>query len=330
MENLGYDIETKAGGMVKVKDTHEGPYFGTVQLGNNGLWYASFFVKVLSAATIVISSTLSVIGNKDSALLAFTTVGFTVSTLAERDTTFWCARPRIGGRRSFVEQHTGAELAPVYRADKLFFVDLSFGGPDEELTARVSLDQQQVGHCTNCDLASHVTENCWATSPELTAARAKRREKILQRGLEEEAAIQATPLFCDGLTAGQGVELYQMGVGTLEWLAKTTHPEIGYSITQCVKHCSAPTAKDTKELVSILSCCQKGWHGGHLRCGRSTTELENQAIGAVADILHRLICHLQASGVSLVEIASDHGGAIALREAPHAGPGEKADPSSSN
>ena len=40
MENLGYDIETKAGGMVKVKDTHEGPYFGTVQLGNNGLWYA--------------------------------------------------------------------------------------------------------------------------------------------------------------------------------------------------------------------------------------------------------------------------------------------------
>jgi hypothetical protein len=173
----------------------------------------------------------------------------------------------------------------------------------------------------------------------IQSAHLRRCEDRRRREREEEEAASSgsptasgqsdgrAPLF-GGLTAGQDIELYQMGVGTLEWLSKTTHPEIGYSVSQCAKHCSAPTATDTKELVSILSYCQKGWGEGHLRGGRSTAELENQAIGAVADILHRLICALQASGVSLVEIASDHAGTIALRGPPSAtGPGEKADSS---
>jgi hypothetical protein len=39
-----------------------------------------------------------------------------------------------------------------------------------------------------------------------------------------------------------------------------------------------------------------------------------------------LICHIQASGVSLVEVALDHDETIALGKAPRAGPaGDKAD-----
>ena len=428
MEDLGYEIESKAGDMVKSKDTtgadSEGPFFGSVSKGDNGLWYASFSVRVPPVSGGIISpghrlSSLPSVVNP--ALVAYATTGSEVSTKQyvhfvvdsgathtivstlrgvlvspdlERvvvrlaDGTFQrsearglfngflpvvyvpsftrniCSvsamgqagydlltrEARDGNRRSFIEQHTGVELAPVYRAGKLFFVDLSFDGPDDnrpfsgepqpimQSPARSFQDQQR-RHCTNCSLASHVTENCWATSAEIQAAHLRRCEERHRRDQEEAAAAAGSPvaqgrsegrtsLFGDGLAAGQDVELFQMGVGTLEWLSKTTHPEIGYSVSQCAKRCSAPTAEDTKELVSILSYCQKGWGEGHLRGGRSTAELENQAIGAVADILHRLICALQASGVSVVEIASDHTGATALRGPfSSAGPGEKADAS---
>ncbi len=87
MEDLGYEIETKAGGMVKSKDTigadSEGPFFGSVSKGDNGLWYASFSVRVPPTSGGIVSpghrlSSLPSVVNP--AIVAYATTGSEVST----------------------------------------------------------------------------------------------------------------------------------------------------------------------------------------------------------------------------------------------------------
>jgi ATP/maltotriose-dependent transcriptional regulator MalT len=111
--------------------------------------------------------------------------------------------------------------------------------------------------CTYCGGTTHNIEMCWVRHPEKKAAHlaAREQKRLTNAALTSELRNSAT--VKEPRSTARDVPLYQMAVGTAQWLAGTTHPEIGYSATQCAKHCSAPTTEHVQQVINLLEHCQQ-------------------------------------------------------------------------
>jgi hypothetical protein len=225
---------------------------------------------------------------------------------------------------SFARGFARLDVLQVHRSMQLYYADLPFRGTDigfpenmdKEIipaefsgefcaSTRVTLSKPKpvTKHvvCTNCGGSTHAVENCWSLHPN------KRMAHLAGRlaAREDEKALD--------------IPLYHVAVGTLQWLAGTTHPEIGYSVEQCYKCSRAPTTANVRDVIQLLTYCQGDWAPRRVGLGAlSSVQMEHQAISLVGLQVLRLMneaeaAHLLAGGpeqLSATTIKSDNQGAV--------------------
>jgi hypothetical protein len=158
--------------------------------------------------------------------------------------------------------------------------------------------------CTFCGGTSHEAENCWVQFPELKAAYLAKRQA-------RKTSHTATPE--EVRSTARDIPLYQMAIGTAQWLAVTTHPEIGYSVAQCAKHCNAPTTQHVEEVINLLQHCQ-GKVQSPILSGAANEGMAIALVGQlVLDLLRRLQDELGAQWVDKpISLVADNCNAVEL------------------
>ena len=88
--------------------------------------------------------------------------------------------------------------------------------------------------------------------------------------------------------------LYQVAVGTLQWFARTTHPEIAYSVGRCVTGSGDPSSIQAGEVIDLLQhCCQGQVRPRPLIGSSFSVEQEQQAINGVGELVLKFFGHLR-------------------------------------
>jgi hypothetical protein len=131
--------------------------------------------------------------------------------------------------------------------------------------------------CTNCMGCTHVTNSCWDQHPELKAS------FLARKSARQAAAAQGEPSPVRS-TLARDPSLYHVALGTVQWLARTTHPELEYSASLLGSRRGPPTEMDVAEVINILRHCQQTARAFKRTSANGPVSIVEREAGAINEV----------------------------------------------